>query len=137
MQILYPPLTLIGLTLFCIFRLGYLRYTSVRSGSVDLRFFERFQGYEEPDRLRVHSRHVSNLFEVPVLFYAITVIAYASGVGTILMTGLAWLFVALRFAHTYVHLTSNVVILRFRLFAASLLVLTLLWAFVIASLVMR
>jgi hypothetical protein len=41
---------------------------------------------------------------------------------------LAWLYVALRYAHSYVHLTSNDVQVRFGVYLASGFVLLLLWA---------
>ena len=44
------------------------------------------------------------------------------------MIGLAWAYVALRYAHSYVHLTSNHVMTRFALYSGSVFVLTLLWA---------
>jgi len=134
MNILYPPMALIGLTFFCLIRLGYLRYTAVREGSVDPRYYASYHGYEEPERLRIHSRHVINLFEVPVLFYVITLIAYVSGTATNVTVWLAWLYTALRFIHTYVHLTTNVVLLRFRIFVFSTFILSLLWLVVLVKL---
>ena len=47
--------------------------------------------------------------------------------------GLAWAYVALRYIHSYVHLTTNVVLTRFRIFATSLLTLTVLWAAVLTN----
>jgi hypothetical protein len=41
--------------------------------------------------------------------------------------------VALRYAHSAVHLTSNNVLLRFRLFALSWLVLAVLWLVVFTA----
>ena len=127
MNILLPPMALIGLTFFCVARLGYLRYAAVRDGSVDPRYYSSYQGFDEPEKLRIHSRHVLNLFEVPVLFYAITLIAYVSETATGTAVWLAWLYVVLRFLHTYVHLTSNIVLLRFRIFVFSVFTLAALW----------
>jgi len=127
MSILYPPMVLIGLTFFCVIRLGYLRFVAVRDRAVDARYYSSYQGYDEPEKLRIHSRHVSNLFEVPVLFYAITLIAHVSGTVSSTAVLLAWLYTALRYAHTFVHLTSNVVLLRFRIFVFSVFTLIALW----------
>ncbi len=46
---------------------------------------------------------------------------------TVLLLACAWGYVVLRAAHTYVHLTSNVVIRRFQLFFASSIVLYVMW----------
>jgi hypothetical protein len=50
------------------------------------------------------------------------------------LLGLAWAYVGLRLVHTYVHLTSNVVLTRFRVFVLSMLTLTALWAVALTNL---
>lgn len=137
MSILLPVFAMFLLTVVCVFRLGYLRYTAVRRGEVDARYFRLYRGYEEPENLRVHSRHLVNLFETPVLFYAIAIIALVTGQGGLLPVILAWIYVALRYGHSWVHLTSNRVLFRFRLFALSMLVLVLLWLTVFAGILLR
>jgi hypothetical protein len=133
MQILYPAFAMIALTIFCMARLGMLRYAAVRSGEIDPRFFILYRGYEEPEKLAVYSRHVVNLYEAPLLFYVIILTAFVTGQMGGWVLGLAWAYVALRFIHSYVHLTSNVVLTRFRIFAVSLLILTALWAAVLTN----
>jgi len=127
MNILFPVLAMFVLTALCLFRLASLRLSAVRQGEIDPRFFKLYRNAEEPDRLRAHSRHLSNLFEAPILFYVIVIIAYLTQQTGILPLTLAWAYVALRYAHSYVHLTSNRVMTRFRLFAVSWLVLAILW----------
>jgi len=61
----------------------------------------------------------------------VCITAFITGQDSSLLLGLAWAYVGLRFVHSYVHLTSNVVLLRFRLFATSLLVLGVMWAMVL------
>ena len=137
MSILYPVLALFALTAFCVFRLALLRLRAVRAGRVEPRYYRAYTGSEEPEDLRVQARHVSNLFEAPVLFYAIAVIAFVTEMTGTLPVLLAWTYVLLRYAHSYVHLTSNRVLLRFRVFAASWAVLILLWLTVFAGMVSR
>ena len=135
MAVLYPSFALFALTIFCIFRLGISRYRAVAAGRVDHRYFRDYRGYDEPDDLRIQSRHVVNLLEVPVLFYAGSIIAYISGSTGTVVVSLCWTYVALRYLHSFVHLTSNRVMLRFRLFGLSLLVLTAIWAVSLANMV--
>ncbi len=135
MNILYPVFAMAALTFFCMFRLGILRYSAVRRREIDFRFFRQYKDYEEPENLRVLSRHVVNLHEAPVLFYAISIIAVITETVSILIVGLAWAYVALRYVHSYVHLTSNIVIYRFRLFVTSQIVLIILWIVVLLGLV--
>lgn len=137
MNILLPAFAMFLLTTLCVFRLGYLRYTAVRRGEVDFRYFRAYRGYEEPEKLAVHARHVANLFETPTLFYVIVIIAFVTAQSGILPVVLAWLYVVLRAGHSWVHLTSNNVLVRFRLFASGMLVLVVLWASVFAGIMLR
>lgn len=131
MNILIPGLTLVALTLFVVFRMGVLRHRAIRRGDIHPGFFSLYRGYEEPETLAAYSRHVTNLHEAPVLFYFVCITAFVTGQDSSLLLALAWAYVGLRFIHSYVHLTSNVVLLRFRLFATSLLVLGIMWATVL------
>jgi hypothetical protein len=128
MQILIPLFAMFALTAFCVFRLGLMRLRAVKAREVDLGFYRAYRGEEEPERLRIASRHVINLFEAPPLFYVVCLAIYVTGQTTAVLTGLAWVYVILRGVHSYVHLTSNVILVRFRVFAASWLVLVGLWA---------
>ena len=69
-----------------------------------------------------------NLFELPVLFYlALVVAAQTAQVGWLTLA-LAWLFVALRVLHSFIHCTYNKVIHRFYAYFFGGVVLWLLWA---------
>ena len=124
---------MMALTMFCMVRLGLLRWAAVSRGEVDPRFFSLFRGYEEPEKLAAYSRHVVNLFEAPLLFYVIILTAFVTGQSGNLLLGLAWAYVGLRFFHSYVHLTSNVVLIRFRIFVVSMLTLSVLWVIVLTN----
>ena len=134
MNALYPSFAMMALTFFCIMRLGYLRANAVKSGEVDYRFYSLYRGFEEPEKLAQYSRHVIHHFETPVLFYVICLMAFVTNQAGGLVMALAWSYVALRFIHSYVHLTGNVVIIRFRIFALSMLVLAVLWGAVLTGL---
>ena len=131
MEILVPGLTLVALTLFVVFRMGILRLRAIRRGDIHPGFFSLYRGHEEPEKLAAYSRHVTNLYEAPVLFYVVCITAFVTEQDSNWLLALAWAFVGLRFVHSYVHLTSNIVLLRFRLFVASLLVLGGMWAMVL------
>jgi hypothetical protein len=63
-----------------------------------------------------------------VLFYVLCGFLAITQLTNLFLLACAWGYVALRAAHTYVHLTSNVVIRRFQLFFASTIVLFAMWA---------
>ena len=69
------------------------------------------------------SDNLKNLFEMPVLFYGLVLFLHGTvQVDTIYLIA-AWAFFLLRVAHSVVHCTVNVVMLRFGIYAASSLVL--------------
>jgi MAPEG family protein len=52
---------------------------------------------------------------------------FAAGEGGLLLVPLGWLYVAFRILHRAIHLSTNRVLWRFRVFAASWLVLIAYW----------
>jgi hypothetical protein len=81
--------------------------------------------------------HFRNLFEVPVLFYALCAFLAIAGLTNLLLLASAWGFVALRALHTYIHLTSNNVVRRFQAYVASTVVLFFMWGVFIVRLVLE
>ena len=79
-----------------------------------------------PAQVRWKADNYNNLMEQPTLFYAIALILALVDAGTGLNVLLAWLYVALRVAHSLVHALINVVMLRFTVFIAASIVLLLL-----------
>jgi hypothetical protein len=116
-------------------RLARQRFAAVRSGRIDPRFYKVFRGDGEPEDVAATARNLVNLYEMPTLFYAGTAIAYAAGQSGALLVALAWSYVALRFLHSAVHLGVNKVLWRFRVFAASWLVLLAFWVALAVGLV--
>jgi hypothetical protein len=68
-----------------------------------------------------------NLFEMPVLFYALCALTLALRVESPWLAAGAWVYVLLRALHSAIHCTSNRVVYRFTTFAASAAVLLSLW----------
>jgi len=69
------------------------------------------------------SDNLKNLFEVPVLFYALCLYLHTTGEVDLTYLTAAWIFVALRGLHSVVHCTVNVILVRFYIYAASTLTL--------------
>jgi hypothetical protein len=127
MQILWPAFALFGLTVFVVVRLGTMRWRAVRRRQVDPGFYKIYRGDGEPAEVAVVSRHLVNLYEAPTLFYAGTAIAFAAGATGMPLVALGWTYVGLRFVHSFIHLGSNDVLWRFRVFALSWLALVAYW----------
>lgn len=72
--------------------------------------------------------NLRNLFELPVLFYLAVVLTLVLLVQDVWLIALSWAFVLLRTAHSFIHCTYNNVLHRFTAYAASCVVLFLMWA---------
>lgn len=66
-----------------------------------------------PEQIHWPAYNFRNLFELPVVFYALCLYLFATGsVDDVYVAG-AWLFFTLRVVHSLIHCTVNVVKLRF------------------------
>lgn len=73
------------------------------------------------------SDNFSNLFELPVLFYVLTISLYVTHVADGTDVLMAWGFVLLRCGHSIVHCSYNTVMHRFYFYLASSVVLWAMW----------
>jgi hypothetical protein len=135
--ILFPAVAMFFLTFGVILRLGLARYSAIQKGAVSIKFFRTYDDGEQPARLHLLARHVQNHFEVPPLFYAGVLMAFVAGAVSPASVALAWSFVAIRCLHSFIHLRSNNVSVRFFTFGASLLALAGLWVWVFVALLER
>jgi hypothetical protein len=67
------------------------------------------------------SDNLKNLFEIPVLFYAIVLYLFVTKQVDAVYVNAAWIFVAFRVLHSIVHCTFNLIMLRFYLYLFSTL----------------
>ena len=75
-----------------------------------------------PSEVANPSDNLKNLFEIPVLFYALVLYLFVSQqVDTTYITA-AWIFVVFRALHSAVHCTFNLIMLRFYLYLIATLV---------------
>ena len=125
-MILLPLFVEVILTFALLFWLGPLRARDFRSGLVR----EEDIGLRQPNwskpALQVQYSF-SNQFELPVLFYVLTILAYITHHAGVLFVVLAWVFVIFRLCQAYVHVTNNKVMLRGALFGVSALALAIMW----------
>jgi hypothetical protein len=88
-------------------RLGFVRISGARRGIVSADYIRVGGGPEPLEYVVVTHRHFSNLFEVPVLFYAVCIAFFVTRTVDGLAISLAWFFVVARLAHTALVLTTN------------------------------
>lgn len=90
-------------------------------------FYEEFDGKGAPLFVLRPTRQLANQFEFPILFYALIAIAIAVPVHDPVIAGLAWAYVALRWAHALSHLAFNRLYVRTPIFMVSNVVLLAMW----------
>lgn len=84
----------------------------------------------EPEASATAIRSLNNQFELPILFYLCCVVLFLLGSVSNAALILAWLFVASRVAHAYIHVTTNRLKHRRPLFMVGFLVVFAMWALV-------
>ncbi|HAU69307.1 MAG TPA: hypothetical protein DCW52_13030 [Gammaproteobacteria bacterium] len=72
------------------------------------------------------SNSLANQFQLPIVFYVLCLILASISSVSVFALAVAWLFVATRWFHAYVHVTSNHIPSRFGSFVVSTLVLLVL-----------
>ncbi len=80
-----------------------------------------------PDAVNAPSNNLKNLFELPVIFYAVCILLLVTKADATFVN-LAWAYVILRAIHSLIHCTVNIVTYRFLAYLLSSLVL---WVMVI------
>lgn len=88
-----------------------------------------------PPAISNPSDNLKNLFELPVLFYALCLFLFATARVDELHVAAGWVFVVFRTLHSAMHCTANVVMVRFYLYLIAALALWFMlgraiWAFV-------
>lgn len=124
-QILQPMLAMMALTAIVWFVLYARRLPAMRKVGLSS------QEYTTPDKgaallpesVSYPAHNFRNLFELPVIFYALCLYLFVTATATQADLIAAWLFVCFRAVHSLVHSTVNIVIARFFAYLAATLAL--------------
>lgn len=76
-----------------------------------------------PPNVSNPSDNFKNLFEIPVLFYALVLYLFITKQVDAIYVNAAWVFVVFRVLHSTVHCTFNLIMLRFYLYLFATLAL--------------
>lgn len=102
--------------------LGYRKAKAVKTGSVNLKA-TALDNKAWPDAVLKVSNNIDNQFEIPIVFFVLCLLFYGIGQVDVLVLTLAWAYVISRYVHAYVHVGSNYVPLRMRIFSVGCLIL--------------
>jgi hypothetical protein len=133
--VLLPLFVEVLLTFAVMFGMMYFRTSTIRSGET------RFEdiALREPNwpvRATQFAYSYANQFELPVLFYVLTILSIMTHHADLLYVLLAWVFVVLRVLQAGVHVTNNNVRVRGAFFGASAIVLVIMWLIFIVRIVL-
>jgi hypothetical protein len=125
---LFAPVFVLAFWTFAV--LTWVATVRIRAGfcsQVGAGDFRLGESAKVPPHVALANRNYMNLLELPVLFYAVILILAVTQSASQATVALSWAYVALRIAHSLVHLTYNNVMHRLAVFGLSNGVLLVLW----------
>ena len=108
-------------------RMYAVRLTEIRRRGINLQALATRRSASHLLKNTAAADNFGNLFEVPVLFFAVCLALPLSGAVTATQLLLAWTFVSLRAVHSFIHLGSNRVIHRFAVHVLATGTVFLMW----------
>ena len=126
-SILLPAFALVMLTAIVAAALYRERFREIAHRRIDPQALSTSASMRQTLQNTQASDNFKNLFETPVLFYALCAfLATGQVISSFFIAG-AWTYVLLRYIHSYIHLTYNRVMHRFLVYFLSILVLFGMW----------
>ncbi|HUL88329.1 MAG TPA: MAPEG family protein [Pseudolabrys sp.] len=124
--VLLPLFVEVLLTFGVMFGMMYFRTSSLQRG--ETRFADiALREPNWPVRATQFGYAFANQFELPVLFYVLTILEIITHSADLLFVLLAWVFVAMRVLQAVVHVTNNNVRVRGAFYGVGALVLFIMW----------
>ncbi|MDQ2892625.1 MAG: MAPEG family protein [Pseudomonadota bacterium] len=118
--ILQPVIVLIGWTLVMLIWMLATRLPAMGASGIDLGTLRGTKPADAdqglPPEIQWKAHNYNHLHEQPVLFYAVCLVIAFTGTGDGVNAWIAWVYVALRIAHSLWQATINKVSVRFALF---------------------
>jgi len=131
--ILWPLLAQVLLVVALFIRLGQVKDRARAAGGVDLGV-TALDNDAWPDEVRKVANNIRNQSQVPVLFFVLVLALFARGSVDVFAVAVAWLFVASRVVHSYIHIGSNYVPNRTRVFKLNVICVVVLAGLLIRAL---
>jgi hypothetical protein len=127
-DLIFQPMGAMALLTFCVLLLIPLRRVRAGTrGQITAEDFRYGESASVPPEVSIPNRNYMNLLELPTLFFAVCLMFYVAHRVDLAALIAAWAYVALRVAHSAIHLTYNNVYHRLAAFSASNVALGVLW----------
>lgn len=133
--VLLPLFVEVLLTFGLMFGMMYYRTSSLRRGETRLKDIA-LREPNWPVRATQFGYAFSNQFELPVLFYVLTILSIVTRHADLVFVVLAWIFVIFRVLQAYVHVTGNNVRFRGGYYGIGALVLVAMWVIFIVRILL-
>lgn len=133
-QIFWPVLIQILIPIAGFMLLGVRKARAMKLGSVDMEK-AALDNDAWPDYVLLASNSMRNQFQVPVLFFVLCFVFYSLNAVTTTVLYLAWAFVISRIIHAGIHMSTNYVPARFRVFIIGFLIMVIMTIFAIKALI--
>lgn len=125
-QLILQPVAVLMLLTALVWLLMYVRRLSyILKNNIDPQSIATPEAMNSIIPAHIHgaSNNLKNLFELPVIFYALCALLLLTQMVTVTDLYCAWAFVILRIVHSVIHCTVNIVNMRFAAYLLSSLVL--------------
>ncbi len=128
LDILWPTFALVALVFIVWFTLFLQRFGHMKRNPpkpADFADGEAAMRYFRP--VEMPANNLANLFEMPVLYFALVPLMMLTAQVNYIQVTLAWLFVGLRAVHSFIHIGPKKVQARFLVYLLSVVVLMAMW----------
>jgi len=133
--ILLPLFVEVLLTFGVMFGMMYFRTSTLRRGETRLADIA-LREPNWPVRATQFAYSFSNQFELPVLFYVLTILEIITRSADLLFVVLAWIFVVTRVLQAVIHVTNNNVSLRGAFYGVGAIILVIMWVIFIVHILL-
>jgi hypothetical protein len=124
--ILLPLFVQVALTFALLFWMAYARIGAIKRKETRMADIALGQS-NWPPRVQQISNCYHNQFQLPLLFYVLTILVIITHHADFVFVVMAWLFVLTRLLHAYIHTGSNFVRHRFNAFLLGAAILLAMW----------
>ena len=133
--VLLPLFVEVLLTFGVMFGMMYFRTSTLRRGETRLAEIA-LREPNWPVRATQFAYSFSNQFELPVLFYVLTILEIITRSADLLFVVLAWIFVVTRVLQAVIHVTNNDVRLRGAFYGVGAIILVIMWVIFIVHILL-
>ena len=124
---LLPVFAQVLLTSIVMILMGRRRINAAKTKEINMSAFRTMDLSGASEQVIATSRNFDNQFQMPMLYMFSVLFCLQFGLADLTFLVMSVVFVALRYWHTIIHIGSNNVRLRFRVFLLGCLVLWLIW----------